>query len=118
MHRPSPDQLDSAVSASRISLPKRRLTPGFRYFCNGVNMRLSVVESGHRLPQKLLLSFVHAITFTKPVDIIKLFMYRPQYFGKPFCDLAHAALRGPSHWSVGERELFGAFTSKLNRCGF
>jgi hypothetical protein len=81
-------------------------------------MRLSTVEFGHRLPQKLLLGFVHAITFSEPADIIKLFMYRPEYFGKPFCDLAHAAMRGPSHWSVGERELFGAFTSKLNRCVF
>jgi hypothetical protein len=113
-----PNQLDDAVSASKISSPKRWSTPGFSRFCNGASMRLSRVEHGHRLPQKLLLSFVHAITFSAPADIIKLFMYRPEYFGKPFCDLAHAAMRGRSHWSVGERELFGAFTSKLNRCVF
>ena len=81
-------------------------------------MRLSTVESGHRLPQKLLLGFIHAITFSKPLDIIKIFMYRPEYFGKPFCVFGHAVLRGPSKWSIGERELFGAFTSKLNRCVF
>jgi hypothetical protein len=27
-------------------------------------------------------------------------------------------LRGPSTWSIGERELVGAFTSNLNRCVF
>jgi hypothetical protein len=81
-------------------------------------MRLSRLESGHRWPQKLLLGFIRAITFSEPVDIIKIFMYRPEYFGKSFCDLGHAVLRGPSTWSVGERELFGAFTSKLNRCTF
>jgi hypothetical protein len=30
----------------------------------------------------------------------------------------HEALRGPSEWSVGERELFAAYTSKLNHCRF
>ena len=81
-------------------------------------MRLSTLEHGHRLPKKLLLGFIHAITFSAPVDIIKVFMYRPEYFGRTFCDLGHALLRGPSLWSVGERELFGAFTSKLNQCVF
>jgi hypothetical protein len=81
-------------------------------------MRLAKLEHGHRLPQKLFLGFIHAITLSAPVDIIKIFLYRPEYFGKPFCDLGHAVLRGPSHWSVGERELFGAFTSQLNQCVF
>jgi hypothetical protein len=81
-------------------------------------MRLSTVESGHRLPQRLLLGLIHIITLSEPVDILKIFMYRPEYFGKHFCDLGHAVLRGPSKWSVGERELFGAFTSKLNQCVF
>ena len=81
-------------------------------------MRLSKVEYGHRLQQKLLLGFIHAITFSEPVDIIKIFMYRPEYFGKPFCDLGHAVLRGSSYWSVGERELLGAFTSNVNQSVF
>jgi hypothetical protein len=81
-------------------------------------MRLATLEHGHRLPQKLLLGVIHAITLSAPLDIIKIFMYRPEYFGRPFCDLGHTLLRGPSGWSVGERELFGAFTSKLNQCLF
>jgi len=27
-------------------------------------------------------------------------------------------MRGPSPWSVGERELFAAFVSRLNQCVF
>jgi hypothetical protein len=27
-------------------------------------------------------------------------------------------MRGPSEWRVGERELFAAFTSRLNQCPF
>ncbi len=81
-------------------------------------MRLRKVESGHRLQQKLFLFFIQLISFRKPFDVVKLFMYRPEYFGKDFCSFGHEVLRGPSDWSVGERELFGAFIAKLNKCVF
>jgi hypothetical protein len=81
-------------------------------------MRLAVVNHGHRLPQRLLLKLSRPVHSSEPLDVVKVFMYRPEFFGKPFCDLAHDVLRGPSDWSVGERELFGAFTSKLNHCVF
>ena len=29
-----------------------------------------------------------------------------------------AVMRGPSEWSIGERELFAAFVSRLNQCDF
>ena len=80
-------------------------------------MRLAKLENGHRLPEKLLLRLVRVLSLT-PFDVVKTFMYRPDYFGSPFCDFAQAVMRGPSEWSVGERELFGAFTSLLNRCQF
>jgi hypothetical protein len=76
------------------------------------------VEGGHRPPQKLLLGFSSLITLSAPLDVVRVFMYRPEYFGRTFCELAHVMLRGPSDWSVGERELFGAFTSSLNSCVF
>ena len=81
-------------------------------------MRLPKVESGHRLPQKLMLGFMRLVSGSEPVDVVKLFMYRPEFFGRHFCALGQAALRGPSDWSAGERELFGAFTSRLNHCVF
>lgn len=83
-----------------------------------VLVRLYILDNGHRLPQKLVLGLVRLVSNSEPVDVLKVFMYRPEYFGKPFCDIAHVILRGPSDWSVGERELFGAFTSKLNECTF
>jgi hypothetical protein len=81
-------------------------------------VRLSILDNGHCLSRKLLLGLVGLVSNSEPVDVLKVFMYRPEYFGKPFCDLAHVIMRGPSDWSVGERELFGAFTSKLNQCIF
>lgn len=81
-------------------------------------MRLTRLETGHRALQKLALVLSHVFTVSEPLDILKILMYRPEYFGKPFCDLAHLLRCGPSDWSIGERELFGAFTSKLNHCVF
>ena len=81
-------------------------------------MRLQIVDTGHRLPQRLSLQVSRLVSQSEPLDVVKVFMYRPEYFGKQFSKLAHMILRGPSYWTVGERELFGAFTSKLNRCVF
>jgi len=81
-------------------------------------MRLPKLETGHRLPQKLILDLAPLVFFSETMDVVRVFMYRPEFFGKAFCDLAHVVMRGPSDWGVGERELFGAFTSSLNRCAF
>jgi hypothetical protein len=67
-------------------------------------MRLAVVDGDHA-----------------PVDapgVIKTLLYRPEVFGRPFSDAVDRAMRGPSDWSAGERELFAAFTSLLNQCPF
>jgi uncharacterized peroxidase-related enzyme len=65
-----------------------------------------------------LLKLTHILTLAEPFDVVKTLTYRPEYFGRHFCDLGHELLRGPSEWTIGERELFGAFTSSLNRCLF
>jgi hypothetical protein len=54
----------------------------------------------------------------EPVDVIKTLYYRPELFGRPFSAVLDDAMRGPSDWSPGERELFAAFVSSLNQCPF
>ena len=81
-------------------------------------MRLSKLRNGHGIRQKFLLGLTSVLTLSEPFDVVKTFTYRPEYFGKPFCDLGHDLLRGPSEWTFGERELFGAFTASLNQCLF
>jgi uncharacterized peroxidase-related enzyme len=49
--------------------------------------------------------------------IVSLFAYRPQT-AKPLCDLVEFLLRGPNSLSPGERELIGAYVSRLNDCSF
>ncbi len=86
-------------------------------------MRLPKVATGQRLPHKALLSMVRLLALvsgdpTAPPDIMRTVLYRPELFGRPYSDLVHALLRGPSDWSVGERELFATFVSHLNACRF
>jgi len=50
------------------------------------------------------------------MGVQKTLRYRPELFGFAFSEALQVALRGPSEWSPGERELFAGFTSLLNSC--
>jgi hypothetical protein len=80
-------------------------------------VRLKCLDDGHRLAEKLKLAFI-GLVGGKPPDVVKMLLYRPAFFGQPFSDLLQDVMRGPSRWSEGERELFAAYTSQLNRCRF
>jgi hypothetical protein len=81
-------------------------------------MRLHQVETGHRLPQRLMLAAMRLTGRMEPPDVVKTSLYRREFFGKHYSEVVHRVMRGPSDWTVGERELFAAFTSKLNQCPF
>jgi len=81
-------------------------------------MRLKRVEHGHRLPQKFVLWMIRLLQRRRAPDILRTLFYRPEFLGKPMSAWTHAVMRGPSDWSVWERELFAAYTSKLNQCVF
>ena len=81
-------------------------------------MRLKQVERGHRLPHKLILGMIRVMTGRRAPDILRIVFYRPEFFGAPFSACLQAVMRGPSEWSVGERELFAAFVSRKNQCPF
>ena len=81
-------------------------------------MRLANVERGHWLPQKVMLTMIRLLSGRRVVDIIRTLAYRPEFFGAHMKAWTQAVMRGPSAWSVWERELFAAFTSRLNQCVF
>src|SRR5262245_59194750 len=82
-------------------------------------MRLKTVERGRSVRQKLMLAMVRLMFGTRVPDVLRvLVVYRPEFFGKPFNALTQAVMRGPSEWSIGERELFAAFTSRMNECRY
>jgi len=51
-------------------------------------------------------------------DVVRTMSYRSELFGRPFSAVLQRVMRGPSDWSVGERELFAAFVSCQNQCPF
>ena len=81
-------------------------------------MRLHAVEHRHRLAERLKLALIRLVSGRRVPDVVKTLLYRPEFFGRPMCAWTQAVMRGPSHWSIGERELFAAFTSRLNKCVF
>lgn len=81
-------------------------------------MRLPKVEHGHPLPRRILMRVARWATGVRVPDIVRTLWYRAPLFGKPVSAWTQAVMRGDSEWSVGERELFAAFTSRLNKCRF
>lgn len=81
-------------------------------------MRLEAVASGHDTDQAAALEAMRQRFGAEPMGVQKTLRYRPEIFGFAFSDALQLALRGPSEWSPGERELFAGFTSLLNSCHF
>jgi hypothetical protein len=80
-------------------------------------MRLENVRRGEGI-KRLLLPVMSWKIGTRVPDIVRTLIYRPKFFGKGFNVWIQAVMRGPSGWSVGERELFASFTSRCNACVF
>ena len=80
-------------------------------------MRLKKVHQGHRLPDKLMLTMMNLIVGHAP-GVVRTLRYRKEFFGHAFSELTEQVMRGPSEWTVGEREMFAAFVSRLNHCVF
>jgi AhpD family alkylhydroperoxidase len=82
--------------------------------------RLSILEDGHRFRARAFMALASRMAGGEEVDdVFKTVLYRPALFGGgAWPGLIRSSLRGPSEWSVGERELFGAATSQANSCAF
>lgn len=80
-------------------------------------MRIKRVHQGHTLPDKALLFMMRLLMGHAP-GVVRTLRYRKDFFGRPFSVLTHQVMRGPSEWTVGERETFAAFVSRLNQCVF
>jgi hypothetical protein len=81
-------------------------------------MRLDVVDGGHAPAEAAVLDQIAEQRGTEPSGVLKTLYYRPELFGRPFSAALDVAMRGPSDWSAGERELFAGFVSSLNQCPF
>ena len=79
-------------------------------------MRLAILDSGHSFGTKALFAFIRTVLRQPVLDVIKLVKYRADSYGEPMGRVTQEAMRGPSSWSVGDRELMAAFVAKTNNC--
>jgi uncharacterized peroxidase-related enzyme len=77
-------------------------------------MRLVILDRGHSFGTKVLFALIRIFSRQPVLDVIKLVKYRPEFCGAQ--KMTHEAMRGPSAWSVGDRELMAAFVAKNNEC--
>jgi hypothetical protein len=81
-------------------------------------MRLEILDRGHTLRMKAVLKLIGVMSGAPAPDVVKTLTYRPEFFGKPMGTVFQEVMRGPSEWSVAEREMMAAYVSKVNECEF
>ena len=81
-------------------------------------MRLEILDRGQGLGSKALFVLIRVMSKYSVPDVLRLLKYRPDFFGAPMGEVFQEALRGPSEWSVGDRELMASYISKTNECEF
>jgi uncharacterized peroxidase-related enzyme len=81
-------------------------------------MRLGILNRGYSPGTKLLFALIRLFSGHPVPDAAKLVFYRPDFYGARMKEFTHEAMRGPSGWSVGDRELMAAYVSKVNGSAF
>lgn len=81
-------------------------------------MRLDILNRGYKFGTKILFSVIKLFSGYPLPDAARLVFYRPDFYGNPAKRFTQQAMRGPSAWTVGDRELMAAYVSKHNECSF
>jgi uncharacterized peroxidase-related enzyme len=81
-------------------------------------MRLREIDHGDSIINRLLIGFISLVSGMRLPDAARVAFYHKDFFSTPIGAWTQAAMRGPSEWSVGERELMAALVAKWNSCGF
>ena len=81
-------------------------------------MRPDVLNDGYRPGTKALFAAIRLFSRQPVPDAAKVVFYRPDFYGTLAKQFTHEAMRGPSAWSVADRELMAAFVSSVNESAF
>ena len=81
-------------------------------------MRLRDIDRGDGVLNRLLIRFISLAMRMRLPDAARVAFYHKDFLGVPLGAWTQAAMRGPSLWSVGERELMAAMVAKWNSCAF
>ncbi|WP_329000868.1 carboxymuconolactone decarboxylase family protein [Kribbella sp. NBC_00709] len=81
-------------------------------------MRLDTLNHGYSRKNKVLFNVIRLFSGQPLPDAAKITFYRPDFYGNHAKVFTQDAMRGPSAWSVADRELMAAYVSKVNDCAF
>lgn len=81
-------------------------------------MRLPEVERGDTLRTRMLIGLISAVSGFRLPDAARVAFYHKGFAGAALGAWTQAVMRGPSEWSVGERELMAAMVAHWNSCTF
>jgi uncharacterized peroxidase-related enzyme len=81
-------------------------------------MRLDILNRGYSPGTKMLFALIRVFSGQAVPDAARLVFYRPSFYGAQSKKFTHEAMRGPSAWSVADRELMAAYVSKVNESAF
>jgi AhpD family alkylhydroperoxidase len=81
-------------------------------------MRLHEIDRGDGFANRLLIRFISIVSGMRLPDAARVAFYHKDFLSVPLGAWTQATMRGPSPWSIGERELMAAMIAKWNSCAF
>ena len=81
-------------------------------------MRLRPPKEEHSLQKKAMHTVIRRVSGHPVPDVVLTLNHRPKFFGAHFSRWVESAMRGPSDWTQGDRELMAALVSARNQCVF
>ena len=81
-------------------------------------MRLGEIDRGDTLAHRALLGFISLVAGMRLPDAARVAFYHQDFMAKALGRWTQATMRGPSAWSVGERELMASMVANWNSCAY
>ena len=81
-------------------------------------MRLAEIDSGDSFGNRLLIRFISMVSGMRLPDAARVAFYHKDFLGEAHGGWTQATMRGPSSWSIAERELMAAMVAHWNTCPF
>jgi len=81
-------------------------------------MRLGEIDCGDTLRSRLLIGMISMVSGMRLPDAARVAFYHKDFLSGSLGRWTQATMRGPSAWSISERELTAAMVAQWNSCPF